>query len=75
MQHSTSEVSKKTYQVVLDKDDDGIIFARCNELHANSEGRTEAEAKANIKEAIDLMVEDLKKGKDYSIKFIRKYSG
>ena len=75
MQHSTSEVTKKTYQVVLDKDDDGIIFARCNELHANSEGRTEAEAKANIKEAIDLMVEDLKKGKDYSIKFIRKYSG
>ena len=75
MQHSTSAVSKKTYQVILDKDNEGIIFARCNELHANSEGRTEAEAKANIKEAIDLMVEDLKKGKDYSIKFVRKYSG
>jgi predicted RNase H-like HicB family nuclease len=74
MQHSTSTISKKTYHVVLDKDEDGIIFARCDELHANSEGKTETEAKSNIREAIDLMVEDLKKDKDYSLKFIRKYS-
>ncbi len=74
MQHSTSAVSKKTYQVILDKDEDGIIFARCDELHANAEGKTDVEAKANIKEAIELMVEDLHKDKDYSLKFIRKYS-
>jgi predicted RNase H-like HicB family nuclease len=74
MQHSTSAVSKKTYQVVLDKDEDGVIFARCDELHANAEGKTETEAKAGIKEAIDLMVEDLRKDKSYSLKFIRKYS-
>ncbi|MDH2908295.1 MAG: type II toxin-antitoxin system HicB family antitoxin [Candidatus Nitrosotalea sp.] len=74
MQHSTSTVSKKTYQVILDKDEDGMIFARCNELHANAEGKTEAKAKDGIKEAIELMVEDLGKDKGYSLKFIRKYS-
>ena len=72
MQHST--IISKTYEVILDKDEDGIIFARCNELHANAEGRTEAEAKTNVKEAIELMVEDLVKDKDYSLKFIRRYS-
>lgn len=72
MQHSTS--ISKTYEVILDKDEDGMIFARCNKLHANAEGKTEAEAKTNIKEAIDLMIEDLGKNKDYSIKFIRRYS-
>lgn len=70
MQHSTS--ISKTYEVILDKDEDGMIFARCNKLHANAEGKTEAEAKTNIKEAIDLMIEDLGKNKDYSIKFIRR---
>ena len=73
IQHSTSTITK-TYKVILDKDEDGIIFARCNELHANAEGKTEAEAKTNVKEAIELMVEDLEKNKDYSLKFIRRYS-
>lgn len=73
MQHSTSAVSKKTYQVVLDRDEDGMIFARCDELHANAEGKTEAEAKTNIKESIELMVEHLNKDKSFSLKFIRKY--
>ncbi len=50
-----------------------MIFARCNELHANAEGKTEAEAKDSIKEAIELMVEDLDKEKGYSLKFVRKY--
>jgi len=72
MQHSTS--ISKTYEVILDKDEDGIIFARCNELHANAEGKTEAEAKTNINEAIELMVEDLRKDKDFSLKFIRRHS-
>lgn len=73
MQHSTSAVSKKTYKVVLDRDEDGMIFARCDELHANAEGKTEAEAKANIKESIELMAEHLNKDKSFSLKFIRKY--
>lgn len=73
MQHSTSTISK-TYEVILDKDEDETIFARCNELHANAEGKTEAESKTNINEAIELMVEDLVKDKDYSLKFIRRYS-
>ncbi|MGI0059406.1 MAG: type II toxin-antitoxin system HicB family antitoxin [Nitrosotalea sp.] len=74
MQNSSSTVSKKTYQVILDKDEDGIIFARCNELHANAEGKTETEAKDNIKESIELMIEEIGKDKGYSLKFIRKYS-
>lgn len=73
MHPSTSAVSKKTYQVILDKDEDGMIFARCDDLHANAEGKTEAEAKASIKEAIELMVEDLNKDKNFSLKFVRKY--
>ena len=72
MQHSTSAVSKKTYQVILDKDESGMIFARCDELHANAEGKTEVEVKDNIKEVIELMVEDLGKDKGYSLKFVRK---
>ena len=74
MQNSTSTISKKIYQVILDKDEDGMIFARCNELHANAEGKTETEAKNNIKESIELMIEELGKDKGYSLKFIRKYS-
>jgi predicted RNase H-like HicB family nuclease len=71
MQPST--VSKKTYQVILDKDKDGMIFARCDDLHANAEGKTEAEAKDNIKEAIELMVDHLNKDKSFSLKFVHKY--
>ena len=55
MKHSTSTISK-TYEIILDKDEDKIIFARCNELHANAKGKTEAEVKININEAIELMV-------------------
>lgn len=73
MQGSTSTVSKKMYHVILNKDQDGMIFARCNELHANAEGKTEAQARSNIKEAIGLMVEDLGKEKGHSLKFVRKY--
>lgn len=51
----------------------GMVFARCNELHANAEGKTESQARSNIKEAIALMVEDLGKEKGYSLKFVRKY--
>jgi len=64
----------KEYVVTLDKDEDGMVFARCEELHANSEGKTEEEAIQNVKEAIELMLEDLNKSKHFSIKLIRKYS-
>ena len=70
---SVSTISKKEYVVTLDKDEDGWIFARCKELHANSQGKTEAEAIKNVKEAINLMIEELKKSKDFSLKIVRKY--
>lgn len=56
---SISTISKKEYVVTLDKDQDGWIFARCKELHANSQGKTESEAIENVKEAINLMIEEL----------------
>lgn len=37
------------------------------------DGKTELEAKTSIKEAIELMVEDLGKEKGYGLKFVRKY--
>lgn len=70
---SVSTISKKEYVVTLDKDTDGWIFARCKELHANSQGKTESEAIENVKEAINLMIEELKKSKDFSLKIVRKY--
>jgi len=70
---SVSTISKKEYIVTLDKDEDGWIFARCKELHANSQGKTEAEAIENVKEAINLMIDELKKSKDFSLKIVRKY--
>ena len=65
MQRYAYTVSKKTYQVILDKDEDGMVFARCNDLHANAEGKTEAQARSHIKEVIALMVEELGKEKEY----------
>ena len=66
-------MSKKEYVVTLNKDTDGWIFARCNELHANSQGKTESEAIENVKDAINLMIEELKKSKNFSLKIVRKY--
>ena len=71
---SVSTLSKREYVVTLDKDEDGWIFARCKELHANSQGKTEAEAIKNVKEAINLMIKELKKSKDFSLKIVRKYN-
>jgi hypothetical protein len=45
MKHFTSKVSKNTYRIILDRDEDGLIFARCNELHANAEGKIGSQSK------------------------------
>ncbi len=48
------------FKVLLEKDEDGIIVATVPALPGCiSQGRTEAEATANIREAIDLHVSSL----------------
>jgi len=48
----------QTYHVVLKEDEDGWYAVQCVELpSAISQGRTREEALANIKEAIELLLE------------------
>jgi len=48
----------QTYHVVLKEDEDGWYAVQCVELPgAISQGRTREEALANIKEAIELLLE------------------
>ncbi len=55
----SSTIQKKTYTVVIAKDDeDGGFVGRCDELHANSQGETYDEIMENMKEAIELAGED-----------------
>lgn len=50
----------QTYHVVLKQDEDGWYTVQCVELPgAISQGRTRQEALANIKEAIELLLEHL----------------
>jgi predicted RNase H-like HicB family nuclease len=51
------------YHVTLKRGEDGWYVARCVELPAAiSQGRTREEALANIKEAIELLLEHPKQG-------------
>lgn len=55
-----SVMGTQTYHVVLKEDEDGWWVVRCVELPgAISQGRTREEALANIKEAIELLLEHL----------------
>lgn len=54
-------MATRTFTVTLERDKDtGYFTAQCVELPAAiSQGKTEAEAKRNIKEAIELVLEHL----------------
>lgn len=75
---SSTIQKKKTYAVVLTKHeedmDSGIITGRCDELHANSQGSTYGEVVQNMKEAIELMTEDLGRDKEFNITVIQEYN-
>jgi predicted RNase H-like HicB family nuclease len=48
----------KTFHVVIERDEEGVVVVECPELPGCvSQGRTEDEALANIREAIALSVE------------------
>jgi len=70
----SSTVQKKTYTIILTKDEDGMLVGRCDKLHANSEGRTYGEVVQNMKEAIDLMVEEFNYEKEFNITIIQNYN-
>lgn len=46
-----------TLTVVLEPDDEGGYTALCPELDVASQGETEDEAAANLREAVDLLLE------------------
>jgi predicted RNase H-like HicB family nuclease len=53
------------YRVVLEQDEDGVYVATCTSLPGCvSEGKTREEALLNIREAIELYVESLRKHGD-----------
>ena len=54
----SSILQKKTYTIILTKDEDGGFVGRCDELHANSQGKTYGETIENMKEAVSLAAEE-----------------
>ncbi len=50
------------FRVIIDRDEDGVFVAHCPSLPGCvSQGKTRAEAQANIKEAMEAYVESLRK--------------
>lgn len=68
----SATVQRKTYSVVITKDDDGIFVGRCDELHANSQGETFGEIIENMKEAVELAAEELGHTTDFNMLIIER---
>lgn len=57
-----------TYTVLLERDGDGAIVARCKELDgAISDGPTERDALRNVREAIELYLESLGRPAEFNL--------
>lgn len=55
----STAIQKKTFDVVITKDPEvGGFVGECMELHAYSEGDTFGEIMENMKEAIEIAIED-----------------
>ncbi len=55
----SSTIQKKTYTVIITPDKDGGgFFGRCEELHANSQGGTYGQVVENMKEAVEVSIDD-----------------
>jgi len=70
----SSTLQKKTYTVILTRDEDNMITGRCDELHANSEGNTYGEVVQNMKEVIELMIDELNYEKEFNMTIIHNYN-
>lgn len=67
----SSTIQKKTYAVVITKDEGGFI-GRCDELHANSQGETYGEVMENMKEAVELAAEESGNIDNFNLLIIQK---
>ncbi len=55
----SSTIQKKTYTIIITPDKvDGGFVGKCDELHAYSQGETYGEIMENMKEAVEVSVED-----------------
>ena len=68
----SATVQKKTYSVMITKDDDGIFVGRCDELHANSQGETFGEIVENMREAVELAAEELGSATDFNMLIVER---
>jgi predicted RNase H-like HicB family nuclease len=67
---------KKTYNVIFKRGEShpDWIVVRCEELHVNTQGKTEQEAQKNMIEAINLVVDELGLEKEFNLNIQRKFS-
>jgi len=63
----TVDLIHQSYIVTLESGMDGWIIAKCPALNVVTQGKTIKEAKKNAREAMDLMVEEFGKDKEFSI--------
>lgn len=63
----SATVQRKTYSVVITRDNDGIFVGRCEELHANSQAETFGTIIENMKEAVELAAEELGNATDFDM--------
>lgn len=69
----SSTIQKKTYTIVLTKDEDGGLVGRCNELHANSQGDTYGQVIENMKESVELAAKEQEKISDFNLLVVQDY--
>ena len=68
----SATMQKKTYSVMITRDDDGIFVGRCDELHANSQGGTFGEIVENMREAVELAAEELGSATDFNMLIVER---
>ena len=66
--------TEKTYAIVIDRDEeyDGGFIGRCDELRANSQGETYGEIMENMKEAVELAVEESGNTSDFNMLVVQE---
>lgn len=68
----SATIQKKTYSIMITRDDDGIFVGRCDELHANSQGETFGEIVENMREAVELAAEELGSATDFNMLIVER---
>lgn len=72
---SQTTTARQTYSIVLAQGEDGWIVVKCPELlGVITQGKTEKEALQNAIEAIELMLDELGRDKEFNVIVTRKTS-